>query len=135
MRVKRLVQAGVLLSLAATIGGCMTPSEELVFEETSPDGRHVVSVRRLNYHATVPFVYEVRVRQKYEGGSALVYRSVDPASLTAHWRVDRRLVIEAVGGRETAFDSHECFGWMGWFHGDCVEVEVTWTEELGAGLE
>lgn len=102
------------------LAGCGSPSVEIISSTASPDGAAAVKIIRLNYHATVPYVWEVWL---YAGNEklAVVARIVDPDSVDVEWTNERNVLINYSGGRKKSFLGEYC---LDFFRRDCIKINA-----------
>lgn len=99
----------LLLLLPFVLAGCAQPSVEVMQTKPSPGNRHLIVVKRLNYHATVPYVWEVEVQEAPPNDNDVqIARLIGSYKVSAWWDDHGAVRVSFVGGRVDKVKSKAC---------------------------
>jgi P pilus assembly chaperone PapD len=96
--INAICSKSALLLAVVVLVSCGPSLIEPRSEARSPSGTASAEVLRLNYDATVPYIWQVRIA--HEGGSPEeVAKIVDPVDVRIEWQKEDFLSVSYTGGR------------------------------------
>lgn len=89
-------------AISSVSAGCTNPSVEEISRATSPDSIVDAVLLRKNYHATVPFIFEIYITPKgsnVDQEKEIIFSADHVEDLTMTWKNTKRLEITYASAR------------------------------------